>query len=324
MRQSTIITLAASAAFGIFSIILAKSWINGAIQDEYLRGSSLTSNAQKPAHANTAPVVIVNADVNFGDVLSTNLLEIVDYPIDAIPSGAYENLNDIFVDPSQATVVLRYMALNEPVLDYKISGPGGKGSMSVLISDGMRAVSLRVNEVAGVAGFIMPGDYVDVIFARDEKSRRNGNNLKSDLLLQNIKVLGIDQDFNNMSSIPVVVNAVTLEVANVDAQKLHLAQDTGKLSLTLRGVGDLEIETPKTIEQTSLINTVFEDTPLAKTRAKPALRTKPKPSNAANSNTANVTIIRGDTHDQVKVLKHKELTHEELKHEDVKLAGSTQ
>ena len=143
MRQSTIITLGASVAFGVFAVILAKGWINDAIQNEYSQRKPLTSDAQQTSRANTLPVVVVDADVNFGDVLSADLLKVVDYPLDSIPLGAYENLNNIFVDPSQATVVLRYMARNEPVLDYKITGPGAKGSMSALISEGMLDISLE-------------------------------------------------------------------------------------------------------------------------------------------------------------------------------------
>ncbi len=312
VRQSTIITLGASVAFGIFAVILAKGWINDAIRNEYSKRGPVISKVQQTAHANTIPVVVIDADVNFGDILSTDLLKIVDYPIDAIPLGTYESLSNIFVDPSQATVVLRYMARNEPVLDYKISGPGAKGSMSVLISEGMRAVSIRVNEVAGVAGFIMPSDYVDVIFTRDDESRRNGNNLKSDILLQNVKVLGVDQDLNEMSNTPIVVNSVTLEVTNIDAQKLHLAQDAGKLSLTLRRAGDTDIETPKTIGQTSLLATASAYKPAARGKTKPVYRA-PKPSN-----TANVTIIRGEERDQVSVLKHKDPVSD-----DVVLAGGS-
>jgi len=208
VRQSTIITLGASVAFGVFAVFLARGWINDAIRDEYSRRGP--SPAQPSSHSiATIPVVVVDADMNFGDVLSPALLKIVDYPAEAVPVGVYESLNNIFVDTNQNTVVLRHMARNEPVLD------------SVLISEGMRAVSVRVNEVAGVAGFIMPGDFVDVLYTRDDTTRRNGNNLKSDILLQNVKVLGIDQDLNDMASTPSVAKTVTLEVANIDAQKLH-------------------------------------------------------------------------------------------------------
>ena len=137
--------------------------------------------------------------------------------------------------------------------------------------------------------------------------------LKSDILLQNVKVLGIDQHSNDMSSTPMVVNSVTLEVTNVDAQKLHLAQDAGKLSLTLRPAGEIDIETPKSVGQTSLFNTTSTYRASARGTVKPVYRAAPKVST-----TANVTIIRGDTRDQVEVQKHKDQTSD-----DVTLAGGS-
>ena len=301
VRQSTIITLGASVAFGVFAVFLARGWINDAIRDEYSRRGP-TQAEQTSQSFETVPVVVVNTDVSFGDVLSTDLLKIVDFPVEAVPVGVYESMNTIFVDPSQNTVVLRHMARNEPVLDYKIMGPGAKGSMSALISEGMRAVSVRVNEVAGVAGFIMPGDLVDVIYTRDDTTRRNGNNLKSDILLQNVKVLGIDQDLNDMKSTPSVAKTVTLEVTNVDAQKLHLAQDAGKLSMTLRRAGDTELDTPKTIGQSTLLNTRSGYAASNRGTTRPVVTAaQPKTSSVAN-----VTIIRGEKRDQVEVIKHKD------------------
>ena len=298
MRQSTIITLGASAAFGVLAVILARGWINDAIQDEYARRSSSPDAAvQMSAPVNSVPVVVVTADLGFGDVLTPDMLKVVDFPEDAIPMGTYETMNSIFVDPSKPTIVLRRIAKHEAVLDYKISGPGARGSLSALINDGMRAVSIRVTDFSGVSGFVMPGDYVDVIYTRDEESRRNGNSLESDLLLQNIKVLGIDQDLNDTSDVPVIVRTVTIEVSNQDAQKLHLAQDAGKLSLTLRRAGDTSTEKTITIKQDSILGTPQK-----------VVRYVPRPAStkavkAEDSRRAEVTIIRGESRDQVKVIK---------------------
>ncbi len=283
-------------AFGIFAVVLARGWINDAIRDEYSRRTKAAPRVTAKA-IDTVPVVILDADVSFGDVLTPELLKVVEYPEGSIPLGTYENINNIFVDPGQATVVLRHMSRHEPVLDYKISGPGARGSLSALITEGMRAVSVQVNAVNGVSGFIMPGDYVDVIYTRDEETRRNGNNLKSDILLQNVKVLGIGQDLNDQRAEPNVVKTVTLEVANVDAQKLHLARDAGQLSLTLRRAGDVEVQTAQTVEQKTLLNTKQKRAVVRPYRRSVS---KKKP---ATSNMANVTVIRGETSAQVQVLK---------------------
>ncbi len=302
MRRSTILSLGASVAFGVFAVIMARSWINDAIRDEYSRHAQpATGFTTEFKQAEFVPVVVATRNLSFGERLTTEDLRVVEFPMDAIPSGTYETMNQIFVDPSKPTVVLRRMAENEAVLDYKISGPGARGSLSSLIGEGMRAVSVRVSDVTGVSGFVMPGDYVDVIYTRDEESRRNGNSLKSDVLIQNIKVLGIDQDLNDMTNVPSVVKTVTLEVSNLDAQKLHLAQDAGKISLTLRQAGDTIIEQTSSVHQQSILANQ------QRTIIRPVTRrvaTAPQPKKAKTaSRLAEVTIFRGDERDQVQVLK---------------------
>lgn len=315
MRRSTIITLSASAAFGVMAVILAKSWINDAIRDEYSRRTvTVDPVVQTQTEMDLMPVVVVTADLGFGDLLTSDMLKVVDFPADAIPEGTYENLNNIFVDPSKPTIVMRRMARHEAVLDYKISGPGARGSLSALIHEGMRAVSIRVTDVSGVSGFVMPGDYVDVIYTRDEEARRNGNNLKSDILLQNVKVLGIDQDLNDMSDIPNVVKTVTIEVSNLDAQKLHLAQDAGKLSLTLRRAGDVSVDKNTTVQQTSILASA--QTPVRRVQPR---RLAAKPVEKPESRHAEVTIIRGETRNEVKVIKDPDSV--EQKDQSTTLAG---
>lgn len=301
MRRSTILSLGASLAFGIFAVIMAKSWINDAIRDEYSRHAKpAASFTSEFAQKEVASVVVATRDLNFGDRLSPAMLRVVEYPADAIPAGTYETMNQIFADPSSPTIVLRRMAENEAVLNYKISGPNARGSLSALIDEGMRAVSVRVSDVTGVSGFVMPGDYVDVIYTRDEQSRRNGNNLKSDVLLQNIRVLGIDQDLNEMTNVPSVVKTVTLEVANLDAQKLHLAQDAGKISLTLRRAGDTSVDPTTSVMQQSILGQAQKSVVRPSTNRK---RVAVKPAPKTGSRLAEVTIIRGEERDQVQVLK---------------------
>ena len=163
MRLNTLVTLGASAAFGIMAVVLARGWINDAIESEF-RDSRPTANEYTKKAEPTFPVVIAANDLGFGDELTAEALRIVNYPEDAIPVGSYASLDEIFTDMSKRTVVLSQMRLNEPLMNYKISGPGGKGSLSARIAEGYRAAAIRVDDVTGVAGFIVPGDFVDVIY----------------------------------------------------------------------------------------------------------------------------------------------------------------
>jgi len=145
---------------------------------------------------------------------------------------------------------------------------------------------------------VLPGDNVDILYTRDESNRRGGNGvLLSDVLLQNIRVLGIDQDLSEQSSTPNVVSTVTVEVSNEDAQKLHLAMDAGRLSLTLRRVGETDIGHERRMTSKGLVSLPKRKTNKWKAPAAAAKMTPPP----VIDQTANITIIRGEDRDEVNV-----------------------
>lgn len=298
MRLNTLVTLGASAAFGIMAVVLARGWINDAIESEFRDSRPTAALAVHPAQG--LPVVIAANDLGFGDELTGEALRVVNYPEDAVPFGAYASLDEVFTDLSKRTVVLAQMRANEPLMDYKISGPGGKGSLSALISEGYRAAAIRVDDVSGVAGFIVPGDFVDVIYARNSSTLRDDQDLTADILLQNVRVLGIDQNLNENSSAADIARTVTVEVKNTDAQRLHLALESGTLSLTLRAVGETSEIAAQTVKASQL----------GKAPTKRASRRIGKPYVAVlkpeGSNVAQVTIIRGDVRDEVSVVREDE------------------
>jgi pilus assembly protein CpaB len=120
---------------------------------------------------------------------------------------------------------------NEPIFDWKITGPGQRATLSAVLDEGMKAISIRVNDVLGVAGFVLPGDRVDILLTR---TKDDDGNPYVDVLLQNVKVLAVDQSADDRKEGATVVKAVTVAVATQDAQKLTLAAGIGQLSLALR------------------------------------------------------------------------------------------
>jgi pilus assembly protein CpaB len=151
---------------------------------------------------------------------------------------------------------------NETILSSKITGPGQRATLSATLQDGMRAVTIRVNDVEGVAGFVLPGDRVDVALTRQlDKAAAT-----TDVVLQNTRVLAVDQTADERNDKPSVVKAVTLEVDTADAQKLALAASVGSLSLMLRKAGEVATETTKRVTLSDLINggaTSTQDTRLS-------------------------------------------------------------
>src|SRR5262249_45388045 len=158
--------------------------------------------------------------------------------------GAFATKHDLLKDGRR--VALGPIGLNEPILSTKVTAPGQRGSLSAMLEEGKRAVTVRVDDVRGVAGFILPGDRVGVVLIRNA----DGNNVQrySDLILQNIRVLAVDQLTNERpDQASMVAKAVTLEVTGEQAQKIVLATEIGRLSLVLQHAGGSSTEANRRI-----------------------------------------------------------------------------
>ncbi len=176
----------------------------------------------------TSGVVVAARDIELGSVLNASMLQVATWPSSSMPSGA---IND--VKALETRVVKVTVMRGEPVLEGKLAPVGTKGGLSAVIGAGKRAITVKVNEVVGVAGFALPGNYVDVMVnTLDEKEPI------SKIVLEKILVLAVAQEAGRDETKPKVVNAVTLEVGPDEAEKLDLARSVGSLSLVLRNQVD--------------------------------------------------------------------------------------
>lgn len=246
MRASTVVMIAVAVVFGVLSVIVAQTWLN---RQAELRMKNL--EAQKPV-LSTRTVVVARTPLRFGAAITPQVLREVAWPDEAIPAGAFSSIQEL--TSGERRVVLTSIEPNEPVIGTKITGPGQRGTLSAIIDDGMKAVTVRVNEIDGVAGFVLPGDRVDVLVTRttDGGSEGGKGNQSNDVVLQNVKVLGVDQSADENIERPMVVKAVTLEVDTVAAQKLTLASAIGNLSLVLRKAGDATEENSRRVTVTDI------------------------------------------------------------------------
>jgi pilus assembly protein CpaB len=149
-----------------------------------------------------------------------------------LPAGAFTKISDVLNGGSR--IVLTAIEANEPVLGLKITGPGQRATLSALVKPGMKAVTVRVNDVEGVGGFVLPGDHVDVVLTRTIEK----GNATTEVVLQNRRVLAVDQIADERAAKATVAKSVTLEVDTVEAQKVWLASTVGNLSLLLRKAGE--------------------------------------------------------------------------------------
>jgi pilus assembly protein CpaB len=230
--------------FGVFAVFLAQSWLNGQAE---IRMRNLEAQ-KKPAVMQT--IVVATKPLRFGNELASSSLREVSWPGEALPAGAFRSISDI-VDAGGRRVVLTAIDPNEPILSSKITGPGQRATLSATLQDGMRAFTIRVNDVEGVAGFVLPGDRVDVALTR-QKDANGKDHSSTDIVLQNMRVLAIDQIADERNDKPAVVKAVTLEVDAAGAQKLSLAASVGTLSLMLRRAGESALEATRIITLSDL------------------------------------------------------------------------
>jgi pilus assembly protein CpaB len=244
VRISTIVMIGFAVLFGLVAVFITQSWLNG--QAEMMRARNLQTNqTQKPVETQT--IVVASKPLRFGAELNNSSLREIAWPGDAVPAGAFTKISDLMSNGRR--LVLTAIEVNEPILSSKITGPGQRATLSAVIADGMRAVTIRVNDVDGVAGFVLPGDRVDVALTR--QADKNNTN---DVVLQNVKVLAIDQIADERTDKPAIARAVTLEVNAVDAQKVALAATVGNLSLMLRRAGEAKAADTRRVTLGDLAN----------------------------------------------------------------------
>jgi pilus assembly protein CpaB len=181
----------------------------------------------------TATVVVAAQPLRFGMELSGQQLKEVSWPADAVPPGAASSVADFLKGPEKR-VVLAAMEPNEPVLPLKVTGPGQRATLSAILSPGMTAVTIPLSETQGVMGLAMPGDRVNVMFTRSVEQDKSF----TDVLLQNVKLLAIDQVMDQRHERPLVIRNATVEVMPQDAKRVALAVTVGALSLMLRRAGE--------------------------------------------------------------------------------------
>jgi pilus assembly protein CpaB len=230
----------------VFGVALA----GGALffASEYFKelNASMANRDQGPE---TVRVLVAKQALGYGTTLQPGNLQWVEWPKSAVPPGAFTSVEELLGEKGdQRRIVLRSIEPGEPVLEGKITKFGESPRMSMNLGAGMRAVTISIDAVSGVAGFVAAGDRVDILLTRTQQGQ-----LVSSVILQDITVIAVDQRANSETIRARLGSTVTVEVDTVQAQKLALARQVGKLSLTLRGIGEVTDEAlqPVTVESLS-------------------------------------------------------------------------
>lgn len=276
-----------SVIIGLAAVVLASRWV-----------------AQQ-ADASTSRVVVAKTDIDLGARLTPEMLNVQDWPAGSVPPGAIleKDKDALLKDPktNEGRVVRVSVMKGEPISESKLAPSGAQPGLSFAIKEGKRAITVRVNDVVGVAGFALPGNYVDILVnTTDETAKAVGENKAiSKIVLEHILLLAVAQETSQGEGKPKVVNAVTLEVTPDQAEKIDLARSVGSLSLVLRNQVDNTPVATVGVYKKDLLNRTSEPEvvvakpgePVVKTVVKKVTvyRTPPKKVEPRNQ----VEVIRG-------------------------------
>lgn len=248
---------------------------------------------QDKAGGDANRIAVAAVELQLGGRITPEAVRLVVWPSGSVPNGAFTDLATL-----DGRVAITGIQPGEPVLESRLAPVGTKGGLSAVVPDGKRAITVRVNDVVGVAGFTLPGNYVDIMVNTENTgaTRNNQDQMISKIVLERILVLAVAQEANRDETKPRVVNAVTLEVTPEQAERLDLARSVGNLSLVLRNQIDSGPTATEGITKAMLLRTAVEVPAAAPAPAAPVAprRTYAKRSPApAPSAKVCVEVIRG-------------------------------
>ena len=269
MRSRGMLMLFIAAIAGLAAVFLAARWMQN-------------QGGEK------GRIAVANADIELGGRISPEMIRMADWPDGSVPTGAFADAAKL-----EGRVVLVSIQRGEPLTETRLAPIGTKGGLSAVVPEGKRAMTVRVNDVVGVAGFALPGNYVDIMVStQNERSRTpDKDNAISKIVLERILVLAVAQESDRDATKPKVVNAVTLEVTPTQAESLDLARSVGSLSLVLRNQTDPKLGGTDGATKSSLLRDEPPAPKVPPPAAVPArvvvrVAAAPKPTNC-------VEVIRG-------------------------------
>ena len=287
-----------------FFIVLIGALIFGVLAA--ISVSKYLSSAQAYSK-NLSRVAVAKVAIPLGTKIVPEQLMVVQFPKESLPDGAFEAPEKL-----AGRVAIVNIAAREPITETKIAPEGSSGGLSAVIPEGYRAMTVKVDDVVGISGFIMPGTLVDVVVVIDPDDQSNQKNPISKIVLQNIKVLANGQNIDKPEDQREAnsVKAVTLQVTPEQAEKLALASTEGKLQLVMRngidqgdeqttGVTKRGLLTGEKASQQPEPGSLKSEQPKQQSEARPVRRVRvesePKPAAPAPQPTprASVEMIEG-------------------------------
>ena len=226
MSRRIFAMLGFSTLCGLLAAWFASSWL-----------TNVESSARQAEQIKMETVLVASRDIPFGATFNASMIRVIEMPASQLPGNAVTAKENAL-----GKFALRPFIEGELIVAGRVGDSIAAGLLAARISSGKRAVSVRVDDVSGVAGFVMPGDRVDVLSIRSDNN--SATSLRSDMLLQYMRVLAVDQQTANEAGRPNLMNTVTFEATPTEAEILALADRVGTLQLILRNPGELARSAP--------------------------------------------------------------------------------
>jgi pilus assembly protein CpaB len=234
-NKRLIIALLAAIGFGLIAAISVSRYLTSA--QAYTR--------------NLSNVVVARVEIPLGSRIAAEQLAVVQFPRNVLPDGTFQQVDDKLV----GRVAVTRISVREPLTESRLAPVGAAGGLSSVIPDGYRAMTVKVDDVVGISGFIMPGTLVDIVVVIDPPEGSSQKDKVSKIVLQNIKVLANGQNLDKPKNEKEAerVKAITLQVTPEQAEKLALASSEGKLQLVMRNSIDQGDEATPGANKNSLL-----------------------------------------------------------------------
>jgi pilus assembly protein CpaB len=227
-KRRGLILIFLSLILAVGAAFVANNWVSGQLV------------SQETVEPNTQLVVTAALSIPFATKVEGRHLKLTEIPEGVLPAGAFTAVEDV-----EGKVSTTSIGRGEILVAERFAAHTRGSTLAALVAPNMRAVTVRVDDVIGVGGFLLPGNTVDVVSARKNRDQR----AITETILKNIKVLAVDQDAATEENEPVIVRAVTLEVTPKDAEKIVKARTEGSIQLTLRNPEEEEIVPPKPVKR---------------------------------------------------------------------------
>lgn len=274
MRNTrAVFMLGAALIIALAAVVVAARWISAQAQGA------------------TSKIAVATVDISLGAKINPEAVHLVDWPTGVTPPGSFNDLKAL-----ENRVARTSLQRGEPIMESKLAPPGTTGGLSAVVPEGKRAITVRVNDVVGVAGFALPGNFVDILVNTQEEGSTNTGNKDqtiSKIVLERIMVLAVAQEASRDETKPKVVNAVTLEVTPDQAEKLDLARSVGSLSLVLRNQIDPSPVTTSGATKASLLDKMRPVPVVKKVAFVPKARPKREAPTARKAPAEQVEVIKG-------------------------------